>query len=660
MEAGVRNGKSQILIGGKAAMLLGMKENRIRENRVRKHRGLLGAALAIVVLLAVQNVNVVTAYADTAGVSSVAGLHTDLGNQEWWNFRNSAENNGVISAQTPSDDTQAGLLWAKQLGNAVSPLILDGYVYTASGNTIYKLDKKTGGTVCSATLAGSISYNTTSMTYAEGMIFVQIGNGQIQALDATTLESAWVSKAVGGQTLCPITYHDGYIYSGTWNGEQKDGTYFCLSVKDEDPDQTNEEKDPVWSVSHSGGFYWAGSYASDSYVVFGSDDGSAAGDYTDTAVLYSVSPSTGNIIDTLSDVKGDIRSSVVYQNGYVYFTSKAGYLYRVEMKEDGTFGTEVSYDLGGSVTATPVVNDGRIYIGVGGTGGQYNADSGHSFVVLNDGTDAITKAYSVSAPGYPQAAALLSDYYSNSVDYGSSTAGTGEEDAATDGNGTSDTADQDVASDESGATNVGSDDTAATNEGSTDTGADKKHAVVYFTCNASPGSVYYIDDTPGQTEGTCKVLYMPGTNMQNYCLSTICAGTDGTLYYRNDSGYLMAIENITLENKGDDGSGGTSADPSDSGGAGTKDSESKGSSASGTVKEEKSSTERTAQKSTVSAFRQSMYTPASASVPSAETLSQKKTSGTGTPWWKSILGVIAAAGSITSGIWFYSSQKMQQ
>ena len=31
--------------------------------------------------------------------------------------------------------------------------------------------------------------------------------------------------------------------------------------------------------------------------------------------------------------------------------------------------------------------------------------------------------------------------------------------------------------------------------------------------------------------------------MQDYCISTICTDNDGTLYYKNDSCYLMAVAN---------------------------------------------------------------------------------------------------------------------
>ncbi len=110
--------------------------------------------------------------------------------------------------------------------------------------------------------------------------------------------------------------------------------------------------------SHKGGFYWAGAYASGDYLVFGSDDGSAEGNYTNTSILYSVSTSTGVMLDKLTGLKGDIRTSVAYNNGYVYFATKGGYLYRVKMNQDGTFGQVLGYNLGGMATATPVIYKG--------------------------------------------------------------------------------------------------------------------------------------------------------------------------------------------------------------------------------------------------------------------------------------------------------------
>ena len=51
-----------------------------------------------------------------------------------------------------------------------------------------------------------------------------------------------------------------------------------------------------------------------------------------------------------------------------------------------------------------------------------------------------------------------------------------------------------------------------------------------------------LSDEPGQTSGTAVELFRPASDQQEYCISTICADREGTLYYKNDSNYLMALE----------------------------------------------------------------------------------------------------------------------
>ncbi|MEI3437541.1 MAG: Ig-like domain-containing protein [Blautia sp.] len=247
----------------------------------------------------------------------------------------------------------------------------------------------------------------------------------------------------------------------------------------------------TWKYNHKGGFYWAGAYASKDYLVFGSDDG-AENDYTNTAILYSVNTHTGLLIDQKTGLKGDIRSTIVYQNGYVYFTTKGGYLYRIAMNQNGTFGQTDSISLGGMATASPVVYKGRIYVGVCGTGGQFNPDGGHHFAVLTETSSGLSLAYNVSIPGYPQAAPLMSTAYENR-DYNG--------DGLPDG-----------------------------------------RVYLYFTYNAKPGGIYMLTDAPGQTSGTAAEIFRPEKDQAEYCISTICADRDGTLYFKNDSNYLMAVE----------------------------------------------------------------------------------------------------------------------
>ena len=423
--------------------------------------------------------------------------YEELDNNEWWNYRNNEENNGITAVSTPIKASATTEKWAVKIGNSwdeacTPPVILGGAIYVGCNKYIYKISKETGEILAvSDEMVGSMVFALNPLTYAEGMIFAQVGDGQIQAFNARTLKSLWISEKLGGQTLSPITYKNGYIYTGSWNSEEKAGDYFCMSVTDEDPDNPKEIKYCTWKYSHRGGYYWAGAYATDRYVVFGSDDGSKEANYTNTSILYSVNSLTGEKISSIEHLKGDIRTSVVYDNGYIYFATKGGMLYRVVMNEDGTFGEIVSYDLGGMATASPVIYKGRVYVGVCGTGGQFNADGGHHFAVLKDTAAGLQLAYTVPIKGYPQAAALLSTAYEQE-DY--------------DGDGKPD-----------------------------------GRVYLYFTYNAYPGGIYYLSDEPGQTEAKAGLLFEPDKEKQEYCISTICTDKEGNLYYKNDSGYLMAV-----------------------------------------------------------------------------------------------------------------------
>lgn len=420
----------------------------------------------------------------------------EITDNDWSSYQNSETNNGITDRAMPTSKNTITQKWATRLdakgwdAALTPPLILGGYVYVASGQFIYKMDKNTGDIVqTSERMSGNMQYAMIPLAYAEGMLFAQIGGGQIQALSATTLKSLWISEKLGGQTLSPITYKNGYIYTGTWNSDTTPGSYFCLSVTDENPSKGNEIKYCTWKYDHKGGFYWAGAYASENYLVFGSDDG--AGDAY-TSILYSVNTHTGQLIDKRTDLIGDIRSTITYNNGYVYFTTKGGYLYRVAMNADGTFGAVAGYNLGGAATSTPVVYKNRIYVGVCGTGGQYNADGGHHFDVLKESASGLSLAYKVSIPGYPQAAPILSTAYENQ-DF--------------DGDGKAD-----------------------------------GRVYLYFTYNAYPGGIYMLTDTPGQTSGKAEELFRPVSKQQEYCISPLCVDKDGTIYYKNDSCYLMALE----------------------------------------------------------------------------------------------------------------------
>ncbi|MCI8347832.1 MAG: PQQ-binding-like beta-propeller repeat protein [Firmicutes bacterium] len=461
-----------------------------------------------------------------------AGEATNL---EWYNFRNNAENNGVVNKTTPVSADTASLKWSNKYGTGWSaaptpPLIIDGYIYVGMSNKVVKIDKNTGDKVAeSDEMVANVGFAMNPITYADGKFFVQVGNGMIQAIDYETLKCVWHTEKIGGQTVSPISYTKingkGYIYIGTWKSESNDGALLCISTDDSNVDE-NKIKKTEWRFIPSGktdtlqnivyndttvtcdeeirdavddgtasrrGFYWAGAYACEKFIAIGSDDGTREGDYQANACFYTINPKTGEIIDKIGGIKGDIRTTVVYDKGNLYFCTKGGLVYRVPVDENGKLGQAKVVDMGGMITASPVVYNGRIYVGVAGTGGQFNPDGGHVFAVID--SESMTRLHDLPIKGYPQASALLSTAYENE-DF--------------DGDGKAD-----------------------------------GRVYIYFTYNAKPGGIYYTYDAKDEANIAKESgnLFIPESSLQNYCISTICTDSDGTLYYKNDSCYLMAVQN---------------------------------------------------------------------------------------------------------------------
>ena len=406
---------------------------------------------------------------------------------DWTSFRGSDTNNGVTAAKTPKTANAAKELWAVKLGtgyaNAPTPqLLINGHLYLQSGKKLYILDPKTGDTLKSTTLMGSSFYTTNPVAYGGGMIFASIDDGNdsyMQALNAETLESLWVSEKVSGQLITPVTYHNGYLYTGTWNGEKQTGTYYMLSTTDEDTAKPDETKKVLWKLDHKGGFYWAGAYATDKYVVFGSDDGTGESD-SESAVLYSVNPLNGAVISKITGLKGDIRSSITYQDRYVYFTTKGGMLYRVAIDENGTLGEVESFDMGYMGTGTPVISDGVVFVSRSGEGvDQFNC-IGAAYAI-----DAKTmeKIAEVEIDGYIQSSMLLSTAYKES----------------------------------------------------------DKALYLYATYNKKPGGMLVIKYDLANKTLTKEALYTPTGDKVEYNICSPVCDADGNIYFKNDSGYIFAI-----------------------------------------------------------------------------------------------------------------------
>lgn len=260
----------------------------------------------------------------------------------WPHLRQNNENNGVVDYRTPVYAEDAELYWATSIGSGYDvnacgcPILVDGAIYTYSGSRIYKVDAISGEILIDKPMDHNSSFAINPPTYANGMIFVGLSDGTIQAFDANTLNSLWIYRdSIGGQPNSSIVYHDGYIYTGFWVGEINEAHYVCLSATDEDPTQSMEEKLPTWYYTSKGGFYWAGAYVCDDFLLIGTDDG-ASGYTTGKPSLLSFNPKTGELLSSYKmNVTGDIRSSITHYNGKYYFTSKGGYFFEASVDAKG-------------------------------------------------------------------------------------------------------------------------------------------------------------------------------------------------------------------------------------------------------------------------------------------------------------------------------------
>lgn len=445
----------------------------------------------------------------TWATSSEDGDEQTVWDSTWNSFRGNAENNAVVNYETPKGEATTALKWISKQGigytNNVSPALLIGdYVYVTSTTQLLRINKTTGEVEKTCELNGGTVWNTVSPAYGtatidgkeKGVVFVSLVGGKMQAVDAKTMNTLWISKsACTGENKCPILYdaNTQLVYTGYWSSESGSSAYVCFDAK------TGHLK---WKHEHKGGFFWAGGLIDGDYLIVGSDNGdessgenSEASETNDHALstLYVFEKQTGEIKDSRKELVGDQRSTIVKYNNKYYFTTKGGYLYKAEIDSSGKIASLTGKSYGnGQSTSTPVIHNGRVYFGLGG--GFTN--NGLQHVIVAD-ADSLNEIYRAPMPGYPQGSGLLSTAYSDKED---------------------------------------------------------GKVYIYFTYNCPPGGVTLLKDQAGQTEPDVEALYVPGEGLTQYCLSSVVADTDGTLYFHNDSGALFALEkneayleNITLD-----------------------------------------------------------------------------------------------------------------
>lgn len=407
---------------------------------------------------------------------------------------NSPVASGLTATKTPVNAASANLEWSVKhtiiseyngvkLENSAcgTPIAIGDFVYlTTSNGNILKLDAASGETIASAVCKDTPLYFS-QIAYGDGKVYVpqQTAAGvQISAFDAASLALVWQSAAItlgttAQQTASPITYYNNHIYFGTYTQDTAtyaytSGVYACVDTK------TGKS---VWQhENETAGYYWNGG------AVTG--DAIAVSDTSGNITSYQLAD--GSRISTVS-VGGPVSSTLCFADGSIYASVKSGYIYTAKANKSGMiYGSTAikSALLGNSITSSPVVYNGRLYV----AGGGYGATT--PFSVLN-ATDLKT-IYQIKGI-QSQSSPLVSTAYA------------------------ADSNQQQVL-------------IYVTKYGTSDQN-------YIYTKDSS--SVYVIKDSEGQTKASYETLFTPPQTQSSS--QSLVASQDGKLYYFNDSGNLYAI-----------------------------------------------------------------------------------------------------------------------
>ena len=272
-------------------------------------------------------------------------------------------------------------------GNTYAYVLFDGY--SANGAQVAKIDCAAGTDVWKTTATGTagstslqakngfqlstpyLDKNNTPNDESDDTLYVGViskydeyvsgsdyltGTGskimKLTGLDSTQPTVSTVLTSIDGQINTPITKYGDYIYFGTWPGGTKAGTYYQVNVTD----NTVKKFTPS-----SYGFYWAGAATDGKRVYFGSDNGTLYWRSIASFDTKGGSLDLATATNGASDV-GNIRSTVMFDNDNLYFTSQGGYLWCCQYS-DSSLSVRWKAKLDGTSTSTPTKVGNRIYVG---------------------------------------------------------------------------------------------------------------------------------------------------------------------------------------------------------------------------------------------------------------------------------------------------------
>lgn len=287
---------------------------------------------------------------------------------------------GVTDGYLEYKEDYAGLKWAVKLGDGwqsspTPPTVHGDYIYCAKTTQVVKMDKETGRIVKTAEISAGQKFTIIPVKYIEAdkdnglkedIIVVPLYNGQVQVFDADDLSAGYKTKGSsaaknGIQLTTNIACDNGYMYFGTWYGDEHSGYFYCYRIG---------ETAPLWTVEHKGGFYLSDPYIDEKYIYFGSDSG-VRSNSEGKSKLYVCrkGENCGSGVDSpvvyQADMQGNCRAAVVSEGSSIFAVTQAGKAYKFDKKNDATCEKVCEADLGAPSTGPATIYKGVIYYCLG-------------------------------------------------------------------------------------------------------------------------------------------------------------------------------------------------------------------------------------------------------------------------------------------------------
>ena len=285
---------------------------------------------------------------------------------------------GFIRAHDPYTGE---LLWSRLIGEEYyytgTPAVEDGIVYITfdgdSGGFVYALDELTGTTVWSFGSERGMDLNArTPMAVSAGLVFGSAWSGEVFAVDAYTgaevwryqTENYWPSGvAISGGTAYFSTA-DGYAFAlDEFTGQllwscSLDGGAVAAPMFAEDTLYIGTGAGSMYALnSTSGDVVWQ-RYVGSVWLSTPAYGGSAIFFGTD-GYFYALDARTGSTVWSVY-VPSYIESSVAYANGYVFGTAATGFLYTLSASSGSVVDAEDLNAYGS--TSSPAVSNGWVWV----------------------------------------------------------------------------------------------------------------------------------------------------------------------------------------------------------------------------------------------------------------------------------------------------------